>query len=166
MLIPIAIAEDEISSTREVVEIKLSDVEVRYLTERLRDKEYMSEPDIEHTIVELEHFYTILANNEGLFEPSEMVDKAWHHHILNTRMYGDFSRLNFGMDILHHMPYWSGNTEEVEEMASSDGEFDAMATYNALVSMYGSENVNKTVWVESQNEPHGGQFETIEHTEF
>jgi len=63
----------------------------------------MNREDALNSIIELENYYTGLKNKlQG--SPSEMVDKAWHAHILNTPMYFDFSETKFGK-YLHHSPF-------------------------------------------------------------
>jgi hypothetical protein len=153
---------DHVEMSSMPVTIKLSDIEVRYLTERLQKHEYMCDYDAKNTITELEHFYTVLKNKVGAYEPSAMVDKAWHHHILNTKMYSIFSRRHFGLEILHHVPFWSGNEKEVAEQSNTNKEFDFIDTYNTLVSMFGSENVNETVWFMIEDESNDEQLEHIE----
>ncbi|CAF4955666.1 unnamed protein product [Rotaria sp. Silwood1] len=147
------IAHDELSPSLMLNEVQLSNTEVLYLAERLQIKEHMNREDTFNTIVELEHFYPLLKNNKkGMGAPSPMVDKAWHHHILNTKMYNAFSRQHFGIEILHHVPFWSGNIADMEEMWGVDGEPAPLEAYNALVGMLGIENVNKTVWLMNEDE--------------
>jgi hypothetical protein len=133
--------------------VQLSDTEVLYLNECLQNKEYMTREDSLNTIIELEHFYTLMKMNfDGNWVPSAMVDKAWHHHILNTQMYNTFSRQHFGMEIVHHVPFWSGNRENMEKISSVDEEQQLIKQYNTIVSMFGEENVNKTVWFINEDE--------------
>ncbi|CAF1395560.1 unnamed protein product [Rotaria sp. Silwood1] len=133
--------------------VQLSNTDVLYLTERLQMKEHMNREDTLNTIVELEHFYTFLKNNnKGMGAPSPMVDKAWHHHILNTKMYNTFSHQHFGIEILHHVPFWSGNIADIEEMWSIDAEPAPLETYNGITAMLGVDNVNKTVWLISKDD--------------
>ena len=40
---------------------------------------------------------------KGKIVPGKVVDKVWHDHILHTREYIDFCKLEFG-DFLHHDP--------------------------------------------------------------
>ena len=166
VFISIASADDDISSTSVLNKVQLSDTEARYLNERLQTKEHMSLDDALNTIIELEHFYTLFKNTDIMYSPSSMVDKAWHQHILHTTMYNTFSRQHFGIEFLHHLPFWSGNMEEVEKMQGIDGEIDLAATYNILVSMFGLENVNATVWLIDEDEPHRQLSNTMEHIEF
>jgi len=68
----------------------------------------MHAEDALNSIAELENYYTGIKNGiKG--EPSEMIDKAWHAHILNTPMYFKFSDDIFGK-YLHHKPGF-GSTE-------------------------------------------------------
>jgi hypothetical protein len=103
----IASTDDEISSTSVLDEVQLSNTELSYLGERLQLKGRMSFDDALNTIIELKHFYTLLKNdNSPLYSPSLMVDKAWHQHILHTKMYNNFSCQHFGIEFLHHVPFW------------------------------------------------------------
>ena len=151
VVISIMAGHIETSSTPVINPIKLSDTEVRYLTERLKKHERMCDHDIRYTIAELEHFYTVVKNTDGMYGPSPIVDKAWHHHILNTKMYNMFSRRHFGIELLHHEPFWSGNEEETEEVLEATDGFSPMSTYDILVTMFGAENVNKTVWLMNED---------------
>jgi hypothetical protein len=51
--------------------------------------------------------------------PCKMVDKVWHHHILDTRAYVVDCETVFG-EFLHHFPYWGMRGEE-----------DALSLYSA-----------------------------------
>jgi hypothetical protein len=147
--------------------VQLSDTEVLYLNECLQSKEYMTREDSLNTIIELEHFYTLIKMNfDGKQVPSAMVDKAWHHHILNTQMYNTFSREHFGIEILHHVPFWSGNSENPEKISSVDEEQELIQQYNTIVSMFGSENVNKTVWFLNEDELDHHLSKKTMHIEF
>ncbi|CAF3052632.1 unnamed protein product [Rotaria sp. Silwood2] len=152
-LISITILHDELSSASALHEVRLSNTEVLYLSERLQIKEHMNREDTLNTIIELEHFYTLLKNtNNEMCAPSPMVDKAWHQHILHTTMYNTFSRQHFGREIVHHVPFWSGNIADIEETWGVDGEPAPLETYNIIVVMLGFENVNKTVWLMNEDE--------------
>ncbi|CAF3050066.1 unnamed protein product [Rotaria sp. Silwood2] len=147
------IAHDELSSALMLNEVQLSNTEVLYLAECLQNKEHMYREDALNTIAELEHFYSVLKNtNFEMSVPSPMVDKAWHQHILNTKMYNIFSRQHFGLEILHHLPFWSGNTGNMEEIWGVGGEPSLLDVYNAIVVMFGFENVNKTVWLMDEDD--------------
>ncbi|CAF1357035.1 unnamed protein product [Adineta steineri] len=98
----------------------------------------MSPEDALNSILELENYYTGLKNNIN-GSPSEMVDKAWHAHILNTKMYFRFSEAAFGR-YFHHVPFWSGNMEMEAQFDNSMSMFERL---NAL----GVENMNETVWM-------------------
>ena len=103
----------------------------------------MSKTDALNTIIELENYYTAVRN--GLTgEPSEMIDKAWHAHILNTPMYFDFCDLNFG-HYLHHMPYWTAASEDQEtrEIVSSA---DFQIPMHTKLKNLGVQNLNETIW--------------------
>jgi hypothetical protein len=145
-------AHHEISSTSKFINIQLSIMEVLYLNERRQYQEHMSHDDALSSVIELEHFYTLIKNNaNATFSPSAMVDKAWHQHILHTEMYNMFSRQHFGVELLHHIPFWSGNVEEVEQISNTEGESSAEITYNMLVSIFGLNNVNATIWFTNED---------------
>jgi hypothetical protein len=119
--------------------VGIPDEDVRYLNERLQMKEYMSAEDALNTIAELENFYTaIKIGIKG--EPSEMIDKAWHAHILNTPMYFKFSEMVFGK-YLHHLPFWSGNMVSVDATLVPS----ARSIYKRLEQL-GIQSINETVW--------------------
>jgi hypothetical protein len=108
-----------------------------YLNERLQLHEDMNREDALNSIIELENYYTGLKNKlQG--SPSEMVDKAWHAHILNTPMYFRFSQTMFGK-YLHHLPFWSGNREEAAQL-------DDNVPMIQKLKGFGIENMNETVW--------------------
>jgi hypothetical protein len=119
--------------------VTIPDEDIRYLNERLQTKEGMNAEDALNTIIELENFYTATKNGiDG--EPSEMIDKAWHAHILNTPMYFQFSETQFGKYI-HHLPFWSGN------MPSEGDSLDFLhePVYERLKRL-GIHSINETVW--------------------
>jgi hypothetical protein len=119
--------------------IHIPDEDIQYLNERLQMKEYMSAEDALNTIAELENFYTaIKLGIKG--EPSQMIDKAWHAHILNTPMYFKFSEMTFSK-YLHHIPFWSGNIQSVDANPVSS----ATSIYERL-EQRGIQYMNKTVW--------------------
>lgn len=137
-----------ILSTANFIDVQLSTTEIQYLNERLQYEEHMSSDDAINTIIELEHFYTLMKNNPNdVFSPSTIVDKAWHQHILHTQMYNMFSRKHFGREIFHHVPVWSGNMDEIKQISSIDGEFGSKITFHRLVTMFGLNNVNSTIWM-------------------
>jgi len=117
--------------------VTLPDNDLMYLNERLQLHEHMSQEDAVNSIIELENFYTGLRNNLN-GSPSEMIDKAWHAHILNTQMYFHFSESVFGR-YLHHIPFWSGNREETEKIADDLSMFEKLKAF-------GITNMNETVW--------------------
>lgn len=119
--------------------ISIPDEDIRYLNERLQMKEQMSAEDALNTIAELENFYTaVKIGIRG--EPSEMIDKAWHAHILNTPMYLKFCKTSFGR-YLHHLPFWSGNMLSIEAVFVSSPK----SIYKSLEQL-GIQSINETVW--------------------
>ena len=155
VLLSITLAHDEICLLPVSGMVHLSDTEVLYLNECLQSKEYMSREDALNTIIELEHFYTLIKNDyNGIWTPSAMVDQAWHHHILNTQMYNTFSRQHFGREILRHIPFWSGNKQSMQTISDEDEDHRLIKQYNTMVAMFGLENVNKTVWFLTEDELH------------
>lgn len=142
------------ASATKLINIELSTTEVLYLNERLQHQEHMNDEDALNTIIELEHFYTLIKNTvNGTFAPSTMVDKAWHQHILHTKMYNMFSRQQFGVEVLHHVPFWSGNKEEMMHASAVAEELGPEVTYGRLVLLLGPRNVNATIWLTDEEEP-------------
>ncbi|CAF3802506.1 unnamed protein product [Rotaria sordida] len=103
----------------------------------------MSDTDALNTIIELENYYTGV-KNDLIGEPSEMVDKAWHAHILNTPMYFNFCESNFGY-YLHHIPYWTGGSEDQETQAIVSSLEFQIPMYTKLKNL-GLQHLNETVW--------------------
>ena len=133
--------------------VQLSSMEIAYLSERLQTKEQMSLDDAVNTVIELENFYTLLKiDGDRMYSPSLMVDKAWHQHILHTKMYHAFSRRHFNIECLHHLPFWSGNAEEVDGLLSDPEESGSTFTYSSLVAIFGADHVNQTVWFTNEDE--------------
>ncbi|CAF4602498.1 unnamed protein product, partial [Rotaria sp. Silwood2] len=115
----------------------IPDEDLLYLNERLQLKIHMNREDALNSIIGLENYYTGLKNNlHG--SPSEMVDEAWHAHILNTPMYFRFSNAAFG-SYLHHLPFWSGNRKLANQL------HDDIPMLEKLIKL-GIENINETVW--------------------
>ncbi len=132
--------------------IMIPDNNIQYLYERLQTAEHMSETDALNTIVELENYYTGVKN--GLTgEPSEMVDKAWHAHILNTLVYFNFCQSSFGY-YLHHVPYWTAGSEDEETQAMVSSLDFQIPMYTKLKNL-GVSDLNETIWtyktIESNN---------------
>ena len=119
--------------------VRIPDKDIQYLNERLQTKEHMNVEDALNTIAELENFYT--ATKLGIKgEPLEMIDKAWHTHILNTPMYFKFSEMFFGK-YLHHVPFWSGNMLSIDTTLVSS----PRSIYKRLKQL-GIQSINETVW--------------------
>ncbi|CAF3644943.1 unnamed protein product [Rotaria sordida] len=111
------------------------DEDLIYINERLQLKVHMNREDALNSIIELENYYTGLKNNlHG--SPSEMVDEAWHAHILNTPMYFRFSTAEFG-SYLHHIPFWSGNRKQTGQLN------DDISMLEKLKKL-GIQNINET----------------------
>ncbi|CAF3817360.1 unnamed protein product [Rotaria sp. Silwood1] len=103
----------------------------------------MSPEDALNSILELENYYTGLKNNIN-GSPSEMIDKAWHAHILHTKMYFRFSQAAFGK-YLHHIPFWSGNREWAAQLDNSIPMFERL---NALAkSTFGAVSKLAQEWI-------------------
>ena len=97
----------------------------------------MNREDALNAIIELENYYTGLKYNlHG--SPSEMVDEAWHAHILHTQMYFRFSNAVFG-SYLHHLPFWSGNRELAKRTPDD-------LTMHQKLKQLGIQDINETVW--------------------
>ena len=126
--------------------VKIPDDDVQYLYERLQTTEHMSEIDALNTIIELENYYTA-AKNGLTGEPSEMIDKAWHAHILNTPMYFNFCQSTFG-SYLHHSPYWTRASEDEETQAIVSSPDFQIPMFRKLKEL-GIEDLNETIWTSS-----------------
>ena len=162
LLVSITSTDDQISTAPKLPIVELSSTEVHYLNERLQDEEHMGRDDAMNTIIELEHSYTLIKmNDKGTFSPSAMVDKAWHQHILHTQMYNTFSRRHFSIEFLRHVPFWSGNDEEMEQISTSEGDSSAVISYNKLVSVFGLTNINSTVWLLREDESNNSMEKTL-----
>ncbi|CAF1640677.1 unnamed protein product [Rotaria sp. Silwood1] len=60
-------------------------------------------------VYELENFYTGVRDNLWTeCGPPFEIDKIFHLHIINTRLYAAFSQATFGR-FLHHSPFWSAH---------------------------------------------------------
>ncbi|CAF1351899.1 unnamed protein product [Rotaria sordida] len=60
-------------------------------------------------VYELENFYTGVRDDLWAdCGPPYEIDKAFHLHIINTRLYAAFSENTFGR-FLHHSPFWSAH---------------------------------------------------------
>ncbi|CAF1575811.1 unnamed protein product [Rotaria sp. Silwood1] len=109
----------------------------------------MSDTDALNTIIELENYYTGVKN--GLIgEPSEMVDKAWHAHILNTPMYFSFCESIFGY-YLHHIPYWTAGSEDQQTQAIVSSLDFKIPMYMKLKNL-GIRHLNETIWTYKTSE--------------
>lgn len=116
----------------EMVTIPSRDIE--YIIDRLMNHEKLTNEEAVKCVQELIHFYTAIKNGKR-GSPSDMVDKAWHAHILNTPMYMEFTQATFGR-FVHHVPYWSGY--------QSDGTEDDI--YEYLVNELGATHVDAAIW--------------------
>lgn len=131
-------------ATFELVTIPSRDTE--YIVERLEKYEHMNREDALSCVAELAHYYTALKHGK-IGSPSPMVDKAWHTHILNTPMYMEFTKSEFGRYV-HHVPYWSGH--------QSDGTEEDI--YEYLVNQLGVEYINATMWNRDESACLSGSF--------
>ena len=97
-----------IHSVVAVDRVSLPETDRTYLTELIAQTyEDISRDGAEELVYELENFYTGVRDNlwTDCGPPSE-IDKAFHIHIINTRLYAAFSEATFGR-FLHHSPFWS-----------------------------------------------------------
>ena len=108
--------------------------DAEYIIERLEKDKHMSHREAVNCVAELAHYYATLKHGKK-GSPSAMIDKAWHAHILNTPMYMEFTKAEFGRYI-HHVPYWSEH--------QSDGTDDDI--YEYLVDHLGVDHINAAIW--------------------
>ena len=97
-----------ITSTVAVQRVSLPEEDRLYLIEIIMQTHTEIATDrAEELAYELENFYTGVRDNlwTNCGPPSE-IDKAFHLHIINTRLYAAFSEATFGR-FLHHSPLWS-----------------------------------------------------------
>ncbi|CAF1429507.1 unnamed protein product [Adineta ricciae] len=123
--------------------VTIPDGDIQYLYERLRTTEHMTDTDALNTIIELENYYTA-AKNGLTGEPSEIIDTAWHAHILNTPMYFSFCQSTFG-SYLHHSPYWmrASEAEETQVIVSS---LEFQIPMFTKLKELGIVDLNETIW--------------------
>lgn len=98
------------ASTEAVVRVILPDADRTYLIEMLtQTHKDISADRAQELVYELENFYTGVRDNLWAeCGPPYEIDKVFHLHIINTRMYEAFSEANFGR-FLHHSPFWSAH---------------------------------------------------------
>jgi hypothetical protein len=87
--------------------------DAEYIIERLEKHEHMTREEVLTCVAELAHYYAALKHGKN-GSPSAKIDKAWHAHILNTPMYMEFTKAEFGRYV-HHVPYWSGHQSDGKE---------------------------------------------------
>lgn len=114
--------------------VTIPERDIQYIIERLEKHDHMPHEDALNCVAELAHYYTALKHGK-VGGPSEMIDKAWHAHILNTPMYMEFTKSTFGRYV-HHVPYWSGHP--------NDGTEDDI--YGYLVEQLGIDHINTAMW--------------------
>jgi hypothetical protein len=114
--------------------------DAQYIIERLEKHDHMTHEEALSCVAELAHYYTAIKHGKN-GSPSAKIDKAWHAHILNTPMYMEFTKAEFGRYV-HHVPYWSGH--------QSDGNEDDI--YGYLVNNLGVDHVNAAMWDQDESE--------------
>jgi hypothetical protein len=97
-----------IISTVTAQRVNLPDTDRIYLIELItQTHQDVSIDRAQELIYELENFYTGVRDNLWTdCGPPFEIDKAFHLHIINTRLYAAFSEATFGR-FLHHSPFWS-----------------------------------------------------------
>lgn len=78
------------------------------LVRRLEQKEGWSRQEAEAVFMEMKRFLYLCGTKKGPFAPTERIDAAWHHFILFTLDYMNFSQKFFGRYI-HHQPRIEGD---------------------------------------------------------
>lgn len=95
-------------TTSTVNRVTLPDDDQIYLIELLQGTyKDITADDAKELVYELENFYTGVRDN--LWDdcgPPYTIDKAFHLHIINTRLYAAFCDVIFGR-FIHHSPFWS-----------------------------------------------------------
>ncbi|CAF4269367.1 unnamed protein product, partial [Adineta steineri] len=93
-----------------VQKVTLPDADRSYLIELLpQTYKDISADRAQKLVYELENFYTGIRENLWAdCGPPYEIDKAFHLHIINTRMYEAFSQVTFGR-FVHHSPFWSAH---------------------------------------------------------
>ena len=103
----------------------------------------MTDTDALNTIIELENYYTA-AKNGLTGEPSEMIDTAWHAHILNTPIYFSFCKSTL-FSYLHHSPNWTRAMEATETQVIVSSPKFQIPMFTKLKEL-GIEDLNETIW--------------------
>jgi hypothetical protein len=120
--------------------------DAEYIIERLEKHEHMSREEASSCVAELAHYYAALKHGKN-GSPSAKIDKAWHAHILNTPMYMEFTKAQFGR-FVHHVPFWSGHKSDETEVD----------IYEYLVNNLGIDHVNAAMWDREESACESGEF--------
>lgn len=89
-------------------------VDLSMVKMKLMDKEEgegWEEAYADEVIEEYRKFLVLTKNNKEAIVPSTIVDKVWHHHILDTHAYAPDCERIFG-HFLHHFPYFGMRGEQ------------------------------------------------------
>jgi len=103
-----------VTETLSLHRAKVSKIDLDWLTPRLMQREHLSAPQATEAVDLYRKFLEIVADNpDSDLVPPGLADKAWHHHILETRRYVADCEYLFG-GYMHHDPnvygtatYWS-----------------------------------------------------------
>ncbi len=87
----------------------------------------LNEEEVELAIEEYRRFLILKMENPGVnLAPTDLMDKAWHMHILDTRRYSEDCEVMFG-GFLHHRPSYNvDGSNETEETLK--GAFEIMTS--------------------------------------
>ena len=121
-------------SSRDYNQVKIPEHDFQYIVYSLQMIYGMNYDDAKNSVLELEHFYSgikfhIIDNRTD--HPQTAIKNAWEIHIINTRMYFNFTYSIFG-EYLHYRP--------VEQQRGQ------LYVYEKL-KYSGINNMNETVWL-------------------
>ena len=87
----------------------------------------LNEEEVEMAIEEYRRFLILKIENPAVkLAPTDLMDKAWHMHILDTRRYSEDCEMMFG-GFLHHRPSYNvDGSNETEETLK--GAFEIMTS--------------------------------------
>mgnify|MGYP001169422760 CR=1 FL=1 len=76
----------------------------------------LNEEEIELAIEEYKRFLILKMENPGVnLAPTDLMDKAWHMHILDTRRYSEDCEVMFGRFLHHHPSYNGPESKAIED---------------------------------------------------
>ncbi len=77
----------------------------------------LDEEEVEMSVEEYRRFLVLKMENPGVkLAPTDLMDKAWHTHILDTRRYAEDCEAMFGRFLHHHPSYKGVESTERDEV--------------------------------------------------